>query len=555
MKKTVSFVLSALLLTAAQAAHSGQIVAASKIADVTVFNDRAMVKRVAAVRLDKGENVITFAGLPLQIAEESLRAEGQGVAAARISGLSVRNIFLDNNSQKRIRDIENEIESIERSGQKIDARRSSLTAQRAFVDSIKTGWGERISKELVLGKPVISELNDASRFVGESILKIEDSLFDAAAEKKPLLDKIAALKKQLADISSSRGKEVRTVELAVDAAAAMDFKVELSYLVTQARWEPLYDIRLAPDGRSAELAYRAVVSQSSGEDWQGVNLSLSTATPSVGSEPPELQPWQINFLEPVVRPLARYSRSTMKAAVPSPMAESADSSQTEYAGSEPVAEFLQATQQTSQAMEGQTSVLFVIPKPVDIPADGSRQNSLIALERIPVKAEFVTVPKLSPGVFLKSEVVNSTSYPLLAGEVNVFNDSAFVGRSYFKAVAPGEKFDLFFGAVDSVKVKRQVAKVRKDAGILAGNSVTWKCSIELENFRKEEIALSLFDQLPIPGNQEIKVAIKDAQPDVFEALQEGKVVWKLLLKPGEKKTVTFQIEVEYPKGRMISGVE
>jgi len=543
-----------LLLIFHQAANAGQIAAASKIAAVTVFNDRAMVKRVASVKLDKGENVITFDGLPLQMAEDSLRAEGQGASAARISGLSVRNIFLDNNSQKRIRDIENEIQSLERSVQKIDARRSALTAQRAFIDSIRAGWGERISRELALGKPTVAELGDASRFVGESTQKIEDGLFDTAAEKKPFLDRIAALKKQLADIGSSHGKEVRAVDLTIDAAAAMEFKAELSYLVTQARWEPLYDIRLAPDGRSAELAYRAFVSQSSGEDWQGVNLSLSTATPSTGSAPPELQPWQINFLEPV-RSLVRDSRQMMKTAVTSPKATAAASAQIEYAGSQPVAEFLQATEQSSQAMEGQTSVQFVIAKPVDIPADGSRQNSLIALERVPVKAGFVTVPKLSPGVFLKSEVINATSYPLLAGEMNVFNDSAYVGRSYFKAVAPGEKFDLFFGAVDSVKVKRQVAKVRKDAGILAGNLLSWKCSVELENFRKEEIALSLFDQIPVAGNQEIKVAIKDVQPDNFEPLQEGKIVWKLLLKPGEKKTVTYQIEVEYPKGRVISGAE
>jgi uncharacterized protein (TIGR02231 family) len=554
MKKTVSFLLCAMLLATAQVAYSRQIVAVSKIADVTVFNDRAMVKRVAAVKLEKGENVITFEGLPLQIAEDSLRAEGQGAANARISGLSVRNVFLDSNNQKRIRDIEVEIQALERSVLKIDARRSALAAQRAFVDSIKTGWGERISKELTLGKPAVAELNDASRFVGDSVLKIEDGLFDAAAEKKPLLDRIAALKKQLADISSSRDKEIRAVELTVDAAAAMDFKVELSYLVSQARWEPLYDIRLAPDGRSAELHYRAVVSQSSGEDWQGVNLALSTATPSSGSAPPELQPWQINFLEPV-RPLPRYSRTMMKAAAPAPMAETADANPFEYAGSEPVGEFLQATEQTSQAMEGQTSVQFVISKPVDIPSDGSRQSSLIALERIPVKAEFVTVPKLSPGVFLKSEVVNSTEYPLLAGAMNVFNDAAFVGRSYLKAVAAGEKFDLFFGAVDSVKIKRQVTRVRKAAGLLAGNSVTWKCSVELENFRKDEIALSLFDQIPVAGNQEIKVALKDVQPTSFETLPEGKVVWKLLLKPGEKKTVTYQIEVEYPKGREISGAE
>lgn len=549
MKRSVFVVSAVISIFCAAAVHAGQIAADSRIAAVTVFNDRAMVKRVATVKLAKGENVIVFAGIPLQMAEESLRAEGQGAAAARISGLSVRNVFLDNDSQKRIRDIESEIQTLERSVQKIEARRTALSAQRAFIDSIRTGWGERISKELALGKPAVAELGEASRFVGDSILKIEDGLFDAAAEKKPLLDRIAALKKQLADISSSRGKEVRTVELTVDAAAAMDFTAELSYLVSGARWEPLYDIRLAADGRSAELAYRASVSQNSGEDWQGANLSLSTAIPSIGSAPPELYPWQINFLEPV-RPLPRYSRTMLKSAAPAPMEEAADS-----AGSEPVAEFLQATEQTSQPIEGQTSVQFAIARPVDVPADGSRQSSLIAMERIPVQAEFVTVPKLSPGVFLKSEVVNATSYPLLAGTANVFNDSAYVGRVYLKAAAPGEKFDLFFGAVDTVKVKRQVAKVRKDAGILGGNSVSWNCSVELENFRKEEIALSLFDQLPVAGNQEIKVAIKDAQPDAFETLPEGKIVWKLTLKPGEKKVVSYQIVVDYPKGREISGVE
>lgn len=546
--------LCALLLTVSPAAHARQIVAASKIAEVTVFNDRAMVKRVAAVKLGKGENVITFAGLPLQISEESLRAEGKGAAAARIAGLSVRNIFLEQSSQQKVRDIENEIQSLERSVQKIDARRSALASQRAFIDSIKAGWGERISKEIALGKPTVAELNDANRFIGESILKVEEGVFDALAEKKPLLDRIAALKKQLADISNDRGKEVRAVDLTVDATEAMELQVELSYLVTQARWEPLYDIRLAPDGRSAELLYRAVVSQSSGEDWQGVKLSLSTATPSTGSAPPELQPWNIFFRVPP-RFSEPSSRSLKKAAAPAPMALAADASQVEYAGSEPVAQFLQATEQASQAMERQTSVLFVISRPVDIPADGSRQKSLIALERIPVKAGFVTVPKLSPGVFLKSEVANATSYPLLAGEVNVFNDSAYVGKADFKAVAPGEKFDLFFGAVDSVKVKRQATRVRKDAGILAGNSVSWNCSVELENFRKEEISLSLFDQIPIPGNEEIKVAIKNAGPETMETLQEGKVVWKLLLKPGEKKNVTYQIEVEYPKGRELTGVE
>lgn len=554
MKKTVAAVLCGVVLATAITGHARLIDAESRVVAVTVFSDRAMVKRVATVKLEKGENVVAFTGLPLQIVEDTLRAEGKGSAAARISGLSVRNVFPEDSSQAKVREIEAEIGSLERQVQRIDGRRSALAAQKAFIDSIRTGWGERISKELTLGKPVTAELNEASRFVGESVLKVEDGLVEAQAEKKPLLDRIAALKRQLADIGGSRGKEVRTAEVIVDASQAMTMNLELSYLINQARWEPVYDIRLAADGKSAELLYRASVAQNSGEDWQGVNLSLSTATPSAGSAPPELQPWNVHF--PEVRPLAGHARKmSMVAAAPAPMARMAEATEPEFAADEAALAPLPATHQSSLVSARQTSVLFVVPKPVDVPADGSRQSSLIATEKIPVKAEFVAVPKMSEAVFLKSEVTNGTSYPLLAGTVNVFNDTAYVGKSYLKPVAPGEKFDLFFGSDEAVKVKRKAVRVKKDAGILAGNSVGWKCSVELENYRKEEISLSLFDQIPVAGNEEIKVVLKDAQPSADEVRPDGRTTWKLQLKPGEKRTISYQIDLEYPKGREIVGAE
>jgi uncharacterized protein (TIGR02231 family) len=534
-------------------ADARQIVADSKITDVTVFNDRATVKRTALVRLEQGENSVIFNGLPLQIAEETLHAAGKGAAAARISGLSVHTVFLASSSEKRIRDIEAEIESLERAVQKIEAKRSALAAQRAFIDSIRVGWGERISKELSAGKPVAAELTEANRFVGDGIFRIEESSVEAAAEKKPLTEKIAALKKQLANLNSERRKEVRSVELAIDASRAMDFTVELSYLVMQASWEPVYDIRLAPDGRSAELTYRAIVSQHTGEEWQGVNLALSTATPAVGSAPPELVPWNVSFREPP-RPLLRYGNMMRKSVAPAPMAAGIELGSADAAENEP-AELQQMTVMGSQVEDKQTSVLFSVPKPVDIAADGTRQSSLIAVERVPVAAEYVTVPKLFPRVFLKSEVANKTVYPLLAGTVNVFNDNAFVGRSRLKTVAAGEKFDLYFGAADGLTVKRTATRVQRGAGLLSGNQVSWRCAVELENFKGEEVTLSVFDQIPVAAHQEIKVLLTDAQPKADEMRPDGTVLWKLLLKPGEKRKITYQIDVEYPQGKELSGAE
>lgn len=558
MKTAAALVIGSFVVLTSFLAEARQLVADSRITDVTVFSDRALVKRTAQVTLDQGENTVTFNGLPLQVAEETLRAEGKGGATARIAGLSVRTVFLENSSEQRIRAIEAEIETLERALQKLDARRSALAAQRAFIDSIRVGWGERISKELSAGKPVTGELTEANRFVGDGVFRVEESSYDTAAEKKPLADKIAALKKQLGIMNNDRRKEVRAVDLAIEAPRAMTLTVELSYLVMQASWEPVYDIRLAADGKSAELVYRAMVTQRSGEDWPGVKLALSTATPSLGSAPPELVPWSVSLRQPprpYDRPQLKRSAAKLYGA-PAPESSTAEMQMATDAGtaSAPAA-LLPMTGMSSQLQDMQSSVLFVVPKPVAITADGSRQSSLIALERVPVTAEYVTVPKLSPRVFLKSEVVNMTAYPLLAGAVNVFNDNAFVGRSYLKTVAAGERFDLFFGVDDAVKVKRQANRVRKEAGLISGNQVSWRCTVELENFRKEAVTVAVFDQQPVAGNEEIKVSLADVQPKVGESRQDGTIIWKLLLTPGEKKTISYQIDVEYPQGREIVGVE
>lgn len=547
---TFLFLLALPLLAGAQ---TQQLTATSRISRVTVYADRALVTRSATLTLKPGMNLVTFEGLPVLLAEDSLRAQGKGTGQARIAGLTVKNVFLERLQEKHVRELEDEIIALGRKVESIEAKRTSLAAQRAFVDSVRVGWGERISKELILGKPTATELGEALRFVGDGIDRIEEQKYDAEAQKKPLVDRLAALKKELEQARGERKKEVREVEVAIEASREMSFALDLSYVIDQARWEPAYDVRLAPDGKSAELTYRAMVWQKTGEDWPGVTLSLSTARPEVGGAPPELQPWRVAFYEPPrphggYVPLAKMERAMMPAAAPARMMEAKtglDEAEQEQA----------ALPQSALVEEGQTSVLFTIPQAVDVSADGTRSGSVIALERVPVTAEFVTVPKLSPRVYLKSEVVNKTPYPLLAGTVNVFNDNTFTGKAQLKTVAAGEKFDLFFGADDQLKVKRDVAKSKKEGGVFSGNRVSYRCTVELENFKKEGVTVSLHDQLPLAGNEEIKVTLDEALPLPDERKANGILVWKVALKPGEKRAVSYDIVIDYPKGREITGAE
>lgn len=532
----------------ALAAQTTSLNAKSAIQYVTVFSDRAQVTRGATLSLKAGTNLVNFDDLPQVLDEDSLRAVGRGTAPARIAGITVKRVFLDRARDQRVRELEDEIATLTRQVESIEAKRKALASQRAFIDSIRVGWSERISKELSAGKPTSAELGEAVRFVGDNVGKVEQQLYEAEAAKKPLNEKIAAFRKELEQNLADRHREVKSAQVAIEAERDLKFDLDLSYLVSQATWEPLYDVRLSADGKEAELVYRAQVAQKTGEDWPGVNLSLSTAAPEVGGGAPELSPWHISFYEPP-RAMTYGGRAMKGMAAPAPMAVDAMPLQSREDRVE------EAQPLTSDVAQGQTSVLFQVALPVDVPADGTRAGSVIASEKVPVSAEYLTVPKLSPRVYLKSKVRNKTPYPLLAGEVNVFNDATFVGKGRLKTVSSGEEFDLYFGSDDQVKVKRESARVAKKAGLISGNNVTYHVAIELENFKKRGVSVTLLDQLPLPSNAEIKVKLEDADPRPSGTKEDGTLEWKLTLAPGEKKKVAYDIVIEYPKGRELVGME
>ncbi len=70
--------------------------------------------------------------------------------------------------------------------------------------------------------------------------------------------------------------------------------VAIVYMVHGPGWHPVYDIRVSSDTKAMNLTYNAMVSQNTLEDWNGVDLKLSTAQPRISGMQPELHPWYID---------------------------------------------------------------------------------------------------------------------------------------------------------------------------------------------------------------------------------------------------------------------
>ena len=525
-----------------------RIQAKPRITSVTVYPDRAMTTRSTALSLKPGSYVVTFEGLPVLIQDDSVRVTGKGSAAVTILGLEVKRSFVEQVPEERAKELEKEILGLERKVAGLDAKKTSLAAQKSFIDSIKVAWGDRISKELAVGKPTSAELNEALAFVGTGVARVEEQSHELDEEKQQLRDRIDALRRQREEAIGSHRKEAKTIEVSLEVTHEGRLDLDLNSVTPHASWVPSYDARLAPDGKSAELVFRALVRQQTGEDWRDVSLSLSTARPALGGAPPDLSPWRVSFYRPPPPMPVRFEAAPALGGFKARKSSSGKLEERAVSEDKPV------MYQNAELSEEQNSVSFLIPRSVDIPSDGTQHGSVVATENLPLTLEFLTVPKLAPNVYLRSEIINRAAYPLLPGRVNIFTGGNYSGSSQLRKIASGEKFDLFFGTDDQVTVKREEIKSHKEAGLFGKNRMGYRYRIEVQNFRKEPQTITIRDQLPMAGDEEIKVTLDEPSLEPTEKGTDGTLTWKLPVKSGEKREITFGILVEYPKDREVTGL-
>jgi len=530
-----------------------QLAAPARISAVTVYPDRALTTRSATFDLKPGSYLIAFENLPALVQDDSVQVKGKGTAAVTIAGLEIKRSFLEQSGEKRAQELDGQIRELERRSGSLDAKKAGLASQKAFVESIRVAWGDRISKELAIGRPTSAELLEATGFVGTQVTRTEEQGRDIEAEKKTLADKIDALRRQRDGVTGSRRKEIKSVEVLLEVTRGGQLTLELATVMPQAGWTPAYDVRLAPDATTVELTFRAMVRQHTGEDWNNVDLTLSTARPASGGAPPDMNPWRISLYRPHMA-----MKSSLYRAAPASAAPIKDKMGgmhiTNAMPEEALAEETEASFETARARDEQSSVAFHIPRTLDIPSDNSQHASVVAIEKFPVTMEYLAIPKLSPHVFLKSEIINKASYPLLPGKVSAFVGNTYTGSSQLKKVAAGEKFDLFFGTDDQVIVKREELKQRKEAGMFSSNRASYRYLVSVTNFHGQPLTVTLLDQMPLASDEEIKVSLEDPslKPELVKS--DGSLTWKIPLKAAEKKELSFGILVEYPKDREINGL-
>lgn len=395
------------------------------------------------------------------------------------------------------------------------------------------------------GSLTAQELKSMAEFYGTRIQAIRNELYDLGVKQAELDELLKRLKKQLSERNNDFQKVNGEIVVEVKTSKPVTGFLEVTYIVSGASWQPEYDLRAKGVGEPLTLSYKAQIQQNTGEDWTNVDLTLSTANPSVGGYLPVFYPWYLDLPQPIMYKSGK--SDNLSQALQGKVA----GVQMDMVSKEPEAESLTNYVST---IEATLSVEYDIDVPYTILS--GQKPTMVSIRDQSVEAEYIyqAMPRISTSVYLVAKVKEWSSIDLLPGMVNVFFEGGFVNKTYLNPESVEEKLAISLGVDNSIEVERKELKdLTKRQTIGANKKINYVYQLTVSNEKKKEIHLELIDQVPVTKNSAIEISIEELSGGNLDQ-DIGKVTWDLTLPPLSKKVLELAYEVKHPKDKLVPGL-
>jgi uncharacterized protein (TIGR02231 family) len=523
----------------------------TQIAAVTVYEDRALVTRRGTIAISAQTQELVVADLPLTLQTDSVRVSGSGAIAVQLLGVRVDHKFTAEPVEERLAQLTLQMEALRSQKGAVQDRMDALVMQRNFVQGLSDKSVDRFANSLARGQTDLAQARGLLTFLGEQYIDYANAIATTQTESQEIDKQIQVLQQQMRLLQTPRPNESYNLVVAIAASSEGAFNLEVTYIVNNANWTPLYDVRVSQnkDRSSVTLDYLAEVQQSTGEDWVGIKLTLSTAKPGLGTLPPKLEPWYIDTADYSYRKI-----STPMMVAPAPvMARSTElAASYDRADEEPI---YQAEAAIAEVKQEGGVVTFTVERLCDIPSDGTPHKNTILNAEYPCRITHIAIPKLVSFAYLQAIVTNPTDgATLLAGSVNIFREGMYVGVAEIENIAPGQEFKLNLGIDEGLKIERDLVERKVDKRFISDRRrTTYAYRVKLENLSDRPINLQLTEQLPKSRHEKIEVRLSTCSPQIQPG-EMGLMEWSLVLAPKAKQEIDYQFAVEHPVNLPIAGI-
>lgn len=537
-----------LLLLSTTGVMSAEIKATSRIDAVTVYPAGAEVTRLGRLAIEGGEHVILFTDLPAQAVPGSIRVEGRATGALQIGSVDTRRVSVPRSDEAiaatERKQIEDEIERLKDERAVVQAAVEAAQAQKALINNLAQLPTQTPSPHAAAPQHDWSQI---FTLIGQRVADAQKTILEAQIKMRETDRQIADLTRKLSSLAPA--PEQRTeVKVFVNATGALDADLIIRYQVSTASWTPFYDARLATGTRDQapglQLIRRASIQQRSGENWDNVALSLSTARPSAGSAAPHLRPMVVDYAPDAPQP---------RAAAPS-IAQ--DGLFAQPAPSERAGRARTDAEERKTTIDAQPfQAVYAIAGRVAVPSTNEMKRVQIDDIALDPTLTVRTVPKAEAKAYLYAKLTVAAGTPMLPGQVALFRDSIFVGNGQLPLLAPGEEHELGFGVDDMVRVRHAIAEqTRGESGLISTSKTDVRnYRITVKNMHQRPIQLRVLDQIPVSQNDAIKIELLGRTQPTRRNVDDkrGVLAWDMTLAPDEEKAVEFGYRVTWPAARNV----
>ena len=255
------------------------------VTKATIHENGTTVTRADTIQLQKGSNSIIVDGLPLDFDASTLN-------------ISISNDVLIQ-SQKVIREY----------GRTIKVNKDHLHEAILELNDSLDLYNSYI--EILFGEEDIMKKNNdfsnlESGFTGEDVAALrsvfatemkrikEDQLLYKRKIRK-LKNEIKSISRQIKEEGKIEKKGFAQIEMDLESDTSGLTDITVAYFDQSAGWTPAYDLRVDGLNNPLNIVYKAQIFQNTGEDWENVTLSLSTAIPDHDYTLPDFDPYFLTF--------------------------------------------------------------------------------------------------------------------------------------------------------------------------------------------------------------------------------------------------------------------
>jgi uncharacterized protein (TIGR02231 family) len=538
--------LVATLAAASPAPAVPSIPAESRIDAVTVFRHQALVVRRAEAGLsrDAGGKVLrlTVAGLPPNLDEGSVQARCEGPARPSILGLTLESAHSAETLDGEVKRIEAELEARQDDDRVIADDLTRLEERRHFLRSLRESYVKRLAQRD--SEVDLKQWAEAQAHVSRGLGELAAERRTLEQKRRQLAKAIAALRKRAQEIASKRATSTRVAQIDLRARQGGGVVCRVRYLVAGVGWRSSYDARL--EDEVLRLTHHGIVTNRSGEDWEGVELSLSTADPVRAVRIPELYPQLVRFLQPGGAGGARWhpeAPRSLAANIPREGGEGDKEAQ---------------RQEEATFARRELHAVYTARTRASIPSTGAPRKVALATHAFRPELVYVAIPRVAEGAYLTARARNSGKLPVLAGEVRLFLGDDFIGRTQVGNVVPGDELIFSFGRDERVRVERErLWRRQREVGIFTKEiEVSERHRIRVRNLVGRPIRIGLLDQVPVSETEKIKVEVDPTSTPRTPPQPKdrpGTLRWNLDLADGGAAEIQIGVRVRYPVGTAILG--